>query len=192
MSAVRSLLWVVAALTLSWAAPLPDDALLAEHRRLSTPSKEHEQLSALAGSWRFKSTYRTGPDRDPVVVEGTAVHEWTLGGRFLECRSRSTSSGEKIEGLLIFGFDRRTEDYTFVSFDTLGTYSVTGAGRWNRATYSFVFRGETTLEPIMGGTQRYRTVVRVEDPDRFVVEMWFAYPGADEVKGVEAVYTRTD
>ncbi len=190
MSALHALLMALTTLLLGSPDPLADDELLAAHRRLSTPSAEHERLSSLAGDWVFRSTYRTGPHRDPVVVEGTAVHAWILGGRFLECRSQSGSAAEKIEGLVLYGFDRRVQQYTFTAFDTLGTYSVTGKGRWNRATDSFVLRGETTLAPILDGKQSYRIVVRIEGPDRFVVEMWFAYPGEEEIKGVEAVYTR--
>jgi hypothetical protein len=115
-----------------------------------------------------------------------------LGGRFLMTEGQSTWGTTNVEILHIIGYDRRYKRFTVVAYDTEGTYYVAAAGPYNQERKAVVMSGEDH-DPLLG-TQRYDMVIRIESPDRYVVEVIFKDPahtqGKAEFKMVEVTCTR--
>ena len=159
------------------------------------PAAEHKTLAALEGKWSMDVLYRMG-DGPTMKASGVANNRMILGGRFLESRATSNNPagpgfGESnVENLAIYGFDRRTGDYTVVGFDTMGTYWVSGAGKMSDGK-SIVMSGET-LDDHAGSKEirKYDLVLRVVDPDTYVTEVIFTFASKPDLKLVEITHRR--
>jgi len=117
-----------------------------------------------------------------------------LGGRFLISEGSSnnpTGIGEPtVEVLSIYGFDRRTNEYTVVGFDTMGTYYVTAAGT-REPDGLMRMRGETLeIEAGTKETRRYDMTLRVVDRDTYVTEIVFRFPDRDPLTVVSITHRR--
>ncbi len=94
--------------------------------------------------------------------------------------------------LFIIGFDRRHEEYTYVGYDTYGTYYVTASGSYDEETKAITMYGEDE-DPVMGVTQKYDFIFRIVSPDKHIGEVVFKdfrTPGQEPFKAVEVVYTK--
>ena len=161
---------------------------IAETPSMADPSIEHERLAALTGEWTIVSKWHLNPDGPPEILTGGATTRSILGGRFVE--SRATSNGAvSVESLTILGFDRRSSSYTFVGFDTLGTYSVTASGKYSDSEKAIVMSGsESDLGT--GGTQRFKVRIRMAGENQFVLSFSFELAEGREFLAVESTYTR--
>jgi Protein of unknown function (DUF1579) len=159
------------------------------------PAAEHKTLAALDGKWSTDVLYRMG-DGPTLKARGVATNRMILGGRFLESRATSNNPAgpglgdANVESLTIYGFDRRTGDYTSVGFDTMGTYWVSAAGKMSEGQ-SIVMSGET-LDDHAGSKEirKYDMVLRVVDPDTYVTEIIFKFANRPDLKLVEVTHRR--
>jgi Protein of unknown function (DUF1579) len=159
------------------------------------PAAEHKTLAALEGKWSIDVLYRMG-DGPTMKARGVATNRMILGGRFLESRATSNNPAgpglddANVESLTIYGFDRRTGDYTIVGFDTMGTYWVSAAGKMSERK-SIVMSGET-LDDHAGSKEirKYDMVLRVVDPDTYVTEIIFKFANRPDLKLVEVMHRR--
>lgn len=187
--AVTALLWPVLATAQTERPSAEQIERMLEPLR---PTAQHQELAQLVGRWTQEITYQIGGP--PARATGTIVNRMGLGGRFLISEGSSnnpTGIGEPtVEMLSIYGFDRRTNEYTIVGFDTMGTYYVTAEG--TREPDGLVrMRGET-LE-IESGTQemrRYGMTLRVVDADTYVTEIIFRFPDRDPLTVVSMTHRR--
>jgi hypothetical protein len=172
--------------------PTPDQMkAMVEQTR---PGAPHRELAALEGRWNLEITYNMGR---PMKTTGTATNRMVLGGRFLVSESRAempAAAGmmgdNRLETMRIYGFDRRTNEYTIIELDTMGTYWVSAAGR-GADPRAIVMSGETMDDH--GGsreTRRYDMVLRVLDPDTYVTEIVFKFPNRPDLKIVEVLHRR--
>ena len=79
--------------------------------------------------------------------------------------------------MTIYGFDRRTKEFTIIGLDTMGTYYVTAAG--NKAEpRTIVMRGET-LDDHGGAPEmrKYDMVLKFVDANTYITEIIFHFPG---------------
>lgn len=108
-------------------APTPEEMKAA--MAALAPGPEHKDFDPLVGTWDLDITYSMGSQK--MAFPGRGVNRLILGGRFLtaETTSKEPSSGLSVETLSVYGFDRRTGDFTIVAYDTMGTYYVTAAGK---------------------------------------------------------------
>lgn len=138
------------------------------------PGPEHKAFETLAGTWDMEIVFNMGGP--PMKVPGRAVNTLILGGRFLksETKGHAAAMGMDIESLSIYGFDRRTSEYTVVGYDTMGTYYVTAAGRKQPGANEVVMQGEIDEH---GGKKQYDMVLRWVDADTYVSEIVFKLPG---------------
>ena len=159
---------------------------------LQKPGPEHKRLEALAGKWDLEVTVWPGPGAKPISFKGQCENRMILGGRFLLSESKSGLGPMTVETLSIIGFDRRHKKFTTVSFDSMGTYSVSAAGPFDEAKSAMIMYGED-VDPQLG-TQKYDVVNRFIDPDKYVTEIIFKDPvhtkGKPEFKEVEITHTR--
>ncbi len=164
------------------------DRLLERYAELAQPGPEHERLRMLVGEWTIESRWQMDPRSKPEQVTGTASTRAILGGRFFESTARSNGP-MGVESLTVLGFDRRTNEYTFISFDTLGTYSVTAAGKWNETEKAIVMRGNDN-DPVLKIQQSYQVRIKPLTANQFVLSISFDLPGGKEMTAVESTYTR--
>lgn len=153
---------------------------------LMAPGPEHKDFEGLAGTWDMAITFNMGGP--PITVSGRAVNSLILGGRFLKSEStgKDPVSGLEIESLSIYGFDRRTGEYTIVGYDTMGTYYVTAAGKKAPGAKDVVMRGEVAEH---GSIKKYDMVLRWVDADTYVSEIIFHLPEGD-MKVADITYGR--
>lgn len=161
------------------------EAMMEYYIEQAKPVKEHDRLAALAGPWKIASTLWFGDT--PTTSTGTASGQMILGGRFLELDARIAGelSGEM---LTLMGFDRRTSEYTMIGLDTLGTYYITAAGKYDEAKKAVVLQG-SYAQPPSGEMQKYSFVWTNPTPREHVMNLYFTIGGKD-VRVAETRYTR--
>ncbi len=167
--------------------------LMAEYQELAQPSDEHKLLESLVGKWEQTTKFWQKPGGEPIAGPGTTVNKMILGGRFLVSEWENSEGEMQGEGLYILGFDRRSNRYTFVGFDTWGTYYLTAEGTWDEAAKTLTFRVEDK-DPVRGFTQKYDYIIHLVDDDNYVIEVVFKNKelteGLPEFKMVESTFTR--
>ena len=158
------------------------------------PTAEHQELAALAGRWTQEVTYSMGGP--PMKTKGTVLNKMILGGRFLV--SEGTSPNPAGPGLgdptaeftTIYGFDRRTKEFTIIGLDTMGTYYVTAAGT-KTDPRTIVMRGETADDHAgVKETRKYDMVLKFVDADTYVSEIIFHFPGRPPQTVVSVTHRR--
>lgn len=170
------------------------NAMQQEMMALAQPGPEHELLKSMVGSWKETTHFWMQPGTDPMVMESTMENEMILGDRFL----LSNVTGEGAMGgdrLGLWGFDRRSGEYTTIGLDTWGTYYVTAKGMYDETSKTITMTGED-YEPTAGFLQTYKMILTFVSDDEMKFELIFTNPemtyGQDEFKMVEARYTRAD
>lgn len=153
------------------------------------PGPQHLEMAKRAGTWHHSVKYFMEPGGPPTSIESEAVSTMVLGGRFLKMESKGQFMGQPFEGLSMMGYDRRSDLYTLVAYDTMGTYYVTGEGTIDEKTGILKMPG-TTHDPKSGATERYYFLFRDMQPDSYVFEIWFYTPDDKEFKVVEMTCTR--
>lgn len=175
--------------------PTPEQikAMLAEMQ----PGPEHRVLAALEGRWALEITYNMGgPKAKPMTAKGTATNRMILGGRFLTSEGVSNNpggaalGGATVEMLNIYGFDRRTKEFTTLGLDTMGTYWVSAAGVMKPDT-TILMSGETTDDHAGSKEMRkYDMVLKVVDADTYVTQIIFKFTNMPDLTIVEIVHRR--
>lgn len=169
--------------------------MMAKSMELAQPGEEHKLLERLAGEWNLETTMWMSPGADPMILPGKSSAKMVLGGRFLY--GEFTSDADQMEGggLFIIGFDRRHEKFTYIGFDTWGTYSVSAEGTFDEETKSITMYGEDD-DPVMGHTQKYDFVISFPSDDTWRFEVIFLdevhTQGAGPFKMVEVNYIRAE
>jgi hypothetical protein len=137
-----------------------------------------------------------GSQPKSMSARGTSTNRMILGGRFVISEYVADSAmgpayGDvKVETVSIYGFDRRTKEYTTIGLDTMGTYYVTAAGT-ARPDKTIVMSGET-LDDHSGskGMRKYDMVLKVIDPDTYITQIIFKFTNMPDLKIVEVVHRR--
>jgi len=177
-TALCSALFTLAA-SAAFAQPQPTPEQMAQMLEEMRPTTEHQELAKLAGRWNQEVTWSMGGP--PVKATGIVTNRMILGGRFLVSEGTSNNpigfGDTTIELMTIYGFDRRTRDYTIVGYDSFGTYYVTAAGKKTPA--GLVLMHGETLEHEAGSTtmRKYDMTLRVVDANTYVTEVIFKVAG---------------
>ncbi|HBS29331.1 MAG TPA: hypothetical protein DEB06_07740 [Phycisphaerales bacterium] len=157
---------------------------------LAQPGPEHKVLERMAGEWKSRVTVSMMPGQPPDVSEGTSTTRMILGGRFLEIRNAGHLMGQPFEGLTILGFDRRSDLFTVVGYDTVGTYYVTGQGP-ARPDGTLVLSG-TTHDPRHNHTEKYEFHYAQPDNDHLVWRILFDQGAGTMAEVVKVELTRVE
>ena len=165
------------------------DQVMAGYIEAARPVREHDRLKTLAGSWKITTQLWMSPGK-PLTGRGASTGRMVLGGRFLQMNA-TTKKPLPSESLTIFGFDRRTGEYTMTGFDTMGTYSISAAGRYNEPDQGVVLTGSYAMPPT-GQNQKYRFVWKTPSPDQHVLSLYFALPDGKEMLVAETAFDRVN
>lgn len=196
LTIVVVLLFVTSAFLTAQQAPSPEEqaAMMAKYQQAAIPGPEHKEMAELVGKWKYSLKMWMSPQIDnPMQAEGDAVNEMIIDGRFLQSKCTGMVMGQKFEGITIFGFDRRSGEYTSVGFDNTGTYSVSAKGKKNKETGEIQMTGED-YDAIGDFTQKYKFVMTINSKDSYSFSLFFTDPimsqGTGEFKMVELQFTR--
>lgn len=158
------------------------DAMMEMYVEAAKPVAEHKRLHELAGPWKVTTSLWFEPDAPAHTATGTGVGKLILGGRFLQL-DKSVSGAMNEEAMTIFGFDRRTNDFTLIGFDTLGTYYITAAGKHDEARKGVVFHG-SYLQPPGNTEQKYHFVWQKLSDREHLLTLYFTM-GTKDVRVAE-------
>jgi len=172
--------------------------------RRGLPAAGHAALSPLVGKWRVRmsihATFGRSPDATPIVSEDLICDRtWVAGGRYLEDLTTGSVAGGPYWRKGWLGYSIMDDRYEWVTIDGVNTTMMTyvgkpgaekpGSGAPISMTGVFTDQG-VAGEATVGKSVGMRTVIRIEGPDRHVVELYFTPPGKPEMLATRAVYTR--
>lgn len=172
------------------AAQTDADKMMAMYMEMARPVAEHKKLESLAGDWKATTKLWVDPSAGPQVYTGTARNRLILGGRFLQSDVKQKDANTPVESLTIYGFDRRTNDYTLVGFDTLGTYYITAAGKPDATRNGIVMNG-TYLQPPALVEQKYTFLWTQKGKDQHLFTLYFLGPDGKDIRVAETSFVRT-
>lgn len=164
------------------------EAMMAAWRKAATPAESHRRLDPLVGTFATKTTFTMDPGAPPHVSEGTSVHRWVLGGRYLEQVYRGSSMGMPFEGLGYTGYDNVQGKYIGTWMDTFGTGLMNSVGIGKPSGEALDFAA-VAIDPT-GKRVTFTCKVRIQNHDRHTYEMWTKAPNGKTYRTMLVEYTR--
>ena len=172
------------------AAPAMDEkAMMDMMQKIATPGPGHKKLDFMVGTWNAKTTMWMDPSKPPVVSEGTSVHRWVLGGRYLEQRFEGTFMGGPFSGVGYTGFDNYRKKYNSNWMDTLGTAIMIANGSFDATGKVLTSTGKMD-DPTIGKATPFREKMTIVSNDEILFEMYPTGPDGKEYRMMEIRYTR--
>jgi len=179
------------------AAGKPDDAKMAELTKkwveYATPGEAHKRLDALVGKWAYENRWWMGPADEPQVFPGTSELKWIFDGRYLQQEATGPAAdpnGPPFRGSGLYGYDNAKKQYFCTWFDNMGTGIMVGWGTCDAVGKVITYTGEYA-DPMTGDLhKKFRSVLKLESPDKFVYECYTSGPDGKEFKEMELTYTR--
>ena len=169
--------------------PKSDEAaMMAAWQKAMTPSKGHARLEPIVGTFHAKTTFVMAPGLPPQVSDGTSVHRWVLGGRYVEQVYTGTSMGMPFEGIGFTGYDNVQRRYVGTWMDSFGTGIMDSVGVGKPSAKAMDFEA-TSIDP-SGKKCRFVCKVRIKDRDRHSYEMWTKGPGGKLFRMMRVEYQR--
>lgn len=163
-----------------------EEEMMEYYIETAKPVAQHQRLADLTGDWNVTTKLWFDPAGQPKVATGKGKGRLILGGRFAVVE---TDLGGELpsQSMTIFGFDRRTDEYTLVGLDTLGTYWIDAAGK--AAGEKIVLDG-SYAQPPKNEQQKYR-FVWTRSANGELMTLYFLTGGQD-VKVAETAFTRPE
>lgn len=157
--------------------------------KVATPGEGHKALEPTIGSWNVTSTLWETPTSPAQKGTGTSENTWVLGGRFVRQDSQGEFGGMKFQGLGYSGYDNFKKKYVGTWMDTMGTMIMVMTGTADPS--GKVFTATSTMDDVVTGkAMKVRTVTRIVDANKHVMEMFGPDRSGKEFKMMEIVYTR--
>ena len=159
--------------------------------KAGTPNQNHERLSYMIGKWKTSVKMWEPGKPEPSVSSGTNVNEWLLDKRYVSTHYNGTFMGEPFEGMGITGYDNTKKKYTSSWMDSMSTSIMTSLGTIDDSRKVITFHG-THDDPITGQMDKpVKTIVRMLNETKFVVEMYDRNEAGAWYMNLELVYTRS-
>jgi hypothetical protein len=164
-------------------------AMMEAMQKAGTPGENHKLLASMVGDWAFVNRMWTDPAAPPTESTGTASYTMLMDGRFLVGHYQGTMMGMEFDGRGVTGYDNTTKQFQSVWLDNFGTMMMFMTGTYDQTARAFTYLTEMA-DPMAPATRiKVREVIRLESPDRHVME-WYEARGGREAKTMEIVYTR--
>jgi hypothetical protein len=169
--------------------------------RRGLPGSGHEALQPLVGKWRVRyevyGTLGRRGDEPPIVSEDiTTRREWIGEGRFIEDTTEGTLMGAPIWRRGWLAYSNMERRYEWVTIDNINTTmmsyaSAPGSGPQQPISVvgAFIDQGVAGEETV-GKRVEMRTVIRIDNNDRHMFELYFQRPGHKEVLALRSIYVR--
>jgi hypothetical protein len=170
-------------------APPDMDAMMKQWEKMATPGPEHVELAKSVGKWNVTTTFRMGPEAEPMTSKGSAEFVSLLGGRWIRQDFSGEFMGRPFHGVGHEGYDKFKKQYVSTWTDDLSTAFLVSYGTPSKDGKSIVFFGLMD-EPMTGEkNKKVRSVTRRVDADTMVYESYDKAKGK-EWKAMEITYTR--
>jgi len=157
--------------------------------KAGTTGEHHAHLKPLVGSWKCATKWWQDPKESAQESTGTMERKMIMGDRFLQEEYKGTMMDMPFTGMGFCGYDNLKKKYVSTWMDSMSTMIMTMTGTCDGAGKSFTFTGEHEC-PITGKMQKMRTVLRIESPDKHVMEMYGPDPDGKEFRNFEMICTR--
>jgi hypothetical protein len=180
---------------------LPPQSEMPKWLSRGLPGRGHAVLAPLIGTWRvqmsFYGTLGRRLDQPPLVTEDLiSRRQWVAGGRYIEDTMEGTLNGSPVWRKGWLGYSTMDRRYEWVTIDPVNTTMMYFKGTPNSEgqmpiTMSGVFTDQGVAgEETVGKSVGMRTVIKIENADRHVFELYFTRPGQKETLATRGVYTR--
>ena len=173
---------------LAWAAGESREISMDAWLRAMKPGEPHAQLAEQAGEWSYVVTYWNAPGGEAATLEGVAVKQMILGGRYLEETVTGEFMGRPFRGLGLTGYDNVTREFVAVWLDNAGTRIGMYAGKADPKGVRTL--SSTMHDPTTGKPLRVRTEMRVVDRDHHTFDSYLTLPDGTEFLHTRVEYTR--
>ena len=164
------------------------------------PGPAHKALEPLIGTWQVEKTsfIAGGTPQKPVTSTAlTSRRQWIADGRFVRDETQGQIAGNKYWRLGLLGYDTMSRCYEWVTVDGLNSMmmiyrAAPQSGQQQPIVMTGVFTDQGLIDESTNGKPvQQRTVIRIENNDRHVIELYLRPPGRAEFLADRAVYTRT-
>lgn len=160
----------------SFAQEMDQAAMMKAWEAYMTPGAVHKMMAKASGNWTNEITsYMEGQS---TVSKGSAVVKMILGGRYQQSEYKSTMMGQPFQGMSLLGYDNKTQEFTSVWVDNMGTGIMTLKGKWDEASRSVTFTG-TMVDAMSGQDMPVREVVGWPDADHETMVMYQTINGVE-------------
>lgn len=187
MRTIVAALFVVVSTSL-FAADMPTGQ--PDWMKYSNPAAEHKALNDFAGKWKFTMTFWMENNGKAEKSTGTSNSKWVLGGRFLQQDVKSTTNGQKFEGLGFTGYDLLKKEYQTVWMDSMTTSMMLGAGTQEGNTLTT--KGTMSCGMTENPNRPYRTELVKISKNEHTFTMFSNDKEGKEFKTMEINYKRAN
>lgn len=195
---------IVLAATLSVTSCAAEDTVVAATATTTQHAAQdagHARLNQLVGEWTAeKSTFVAGGTPDAPLITRDAVSRWSwigeTGGNFLREEVTGVIGDRPYYRLGLLGYSPVDDRYEWSTFDSVTPLTMAYRGAKGTAgNPDLSLPGEFTDPGItgpanVGKTIPMRTLIRLESPNRTVMELFFTPPGEPERLADRVVLTR--
>ncbi len=167
------------------------------------PGPEHRALEPLIGTWKVQlSMYGTigrNPDDPPIVSNDLICRRaWVAGGRYIEDMTEGTMGDAPYWRKGWLGYSNMDRRHEWITIDAVNSNMMYYAGKPGTTSKSpIIMTGVFTDQGVageasVGKSVDMRTVIKIENADRHVIELYFTPPGKKEILAQRATYTRAN
>ncbi|HUG27409.1 MAG TPA: DUF1579 family protein [Gemmatimonadales bacterium] len=151
---------------------------------------EHKALEYFLGEWDVQLAM-VMPGMPPQRSTGRARFEWLIPGRWVSQRVDGTLMGMPYQSFSMIGYDTFAKNHVVATVSSMDNalnlargVTVDPEGK-NRVLYG-------VLDEYMTGelAKPFKTITRIQNADRFVLEIWDLGIGVDGAKVLEFSHTR--
>lgn len=154
------------------------------------PGPEHALLASIAGRWTSVYHVTSRPGAKPVDVPGTAEFRTTLSGLWIDGDTRLQMGESRIDGRVVYGFDRFKGQYVFLFLQERDTQPLFGYGTADSTGRRITFTVPMDLPVVNLRAVPVRTVLDLSVPDRLTFEMNTPIGGGKEYQPLRIDYVR--
>lgn len=157
----------------------------------STPGESHKYLDHFVGKWETSSRlWWEGPNRPPSESKGNAEIKWIMEGRFLLEEQTDQVMDKPHKSMILTGYDNYKKKYITSFIDNMQTGMYTSEGTLDKSGKVLTYHGKMD-DPMTGERDKlFRSVVRVINKDKYVLESYDLIGTPEEYKAVEITYNR--
>ena len=167
-----------------------DPAMAEAFEKMAAVRPEHERLKAFEGNWTTTVKVWFGPG-EPDTSTGTSRNSMVLGGRYVQMHYTGTFMGQPFNGIGLTGYDNLAGTYTSLWVDDASTTMALSTGQYDAASNSWTYTGEMADPMNPGVRNKLREVIRIESPDRHVLEWFETHGNEPEARTMEITYVRS-
>ncbi len=159
---------------------------MAAWMEVASPSKEHEYLKRLEGTWQAKTKFWMAPNTPPQESEGAMTGKLIMDGRFIQANYEGMTPWGQFSGMAIDGFDRIRKKYTGIWMDSMGTMMMVFEGDVEGDVRTMI---SNYIEPT-GNPGQMKGVTTIVSENEHKYESWAKTPDGEMFQNMEIVYTR--